>query len=307
MRYCSIASGSSGNCHFIENAGVRVLVDAGLSLKAIEAGLRRIGVEPSTIRAVFVTHEHIDHVKSVKSWNRRYHVPVFATAGCWEAIDRMKSLGEMERSQRYTIRSGGGYYLEKLRVEPFATFHDVSESVGYVFEGEGKLVVMTDTGTVSAEMAQRLEKADLAAIECNHDVEMLMNGPYPYPLKKRVRSNLGHLSNDDCAALAVRLLESNSACRICLSHLSQENNTPQVALGTVLNALHRSFGQDRFDEQVRISPRGALSPLYELMEDGNVRLQFFDKTGTDESRSCQLTLSEESMGNDTLHADQGID
>lgn len=245
MRYCSVASGSSGNCHFIEAGGVRVMVDVGLSMKAIEANLLSRDIRPETIQAIFVTHEHSDHVKGVGAWARRYNIPVFATEGTWHGMEH--SMGKIRPEKCYSIRPGHGYRMGELRIEPFLIYHDANEPVGYSFTaGTEKLVVMTDTGMVSSEMREMLQGCQIAVVECNHDIEMLMGGSYPLALKRRIRSNLGHLSNEDCAHLLAELIPANPDCDFLLAHLSKENNTPELAMETVLTVLRRRLGGDGY-------------------------------------------------------------
>ena len=264
MRYCSVASGSSGNCHFIEAGGVRVLVDAGLSLKALESNLISRGIPPQSIQALFVTHEHSDHVKSVGAWARRYQIPVFATEGTWYGMERC--LGKMRPEKCYSIRSGQGYRMDGLRVEPFLIYHDANEPVGYSFTaGEEKLVVMTDTGMVSSEMRDMLPGARIAVVVCNHDIDMLMGGSYPLSLKRRIRSNLGHLSNEDCGHLLAELIPDNPDCDYLLAHLSQENNTPETALETVREILQRRLGEG--DYRLHMTRRDLPTQVFETQEE----------------------------------------
>ncbi|MBQ7063681.1 MAG: MBL fold metallo-hydrolase [Firmicutes bacterium] len=242
MRYCSIASGSSGNCHYVEAGGVRVLVDQGLTLKAAENNMRSVGLDPASVQAIFVTHEHSDHIRGVGPWARKYGVPIFATEGTWQGME--KTLGRVDLPKCYTIRPGKGYRMAGLRIEPFLIYHDANEPVGYSFTTDNeKLVILTDTGMVSSEIRTLLGGSRLIVVEANHDIEMLMGGPYPLALKRRIRSNLGHLSNEDCAWLVAELLPDNPGCRFILAHLSDENNKPEVALQTVLDTLRSRYGE----------------------------------------------------------------
>lgn len=236
MRFCSITSGSSGNCHLIETGQHRLLIDVGLSARQIEQLLIGRDIDPASITAVFVTHEHSDHVKGVGVWMRRYRVPVMATAGTWKGMER--SLGQVPGELRVEIRSGKGYRMSDLRIEAVPICHDANDPCGYAVESGGrKITVITDTGTLTPLMQRHLNESDLAVIESNHDIDMLMNGPYPLPLKKRIRSNLGHLSNEDCGQAIANARRQGSKGIFLLGHLSDENNTPDLAMQTVCHTL----------------------------------------------------------------------
>lgn len=232
MRFCSITSGSSGNCHLIETGQHRLLIDIGLSAKQIEKLLNDREIDPASITAVFVTHEHTDHTKGVGVWMRRYRVPVMATAGTWKGMER--TIGQVPGELRVEIRAGKGYRMSDLRIEAVPTCHDANDPCGYVVESGGsKAAIITDTGMLTPLMQRHLCETDLAVLECNHDIDMLMQGPYPMALKKRIRSNMGHLSNEDCGYSITEARQKGSKGIFLLGHLSQENNTPQLAMDTV--------------------------------------------------------------------------
>ncbi len=241
MRFCSLASGSSGNCHYIETPEYRILIDVGLSGKQIETAMRLKGLDPASVDVVFVTHEHNDHVRGVGIWARRYRVPVLATAGTWRGMER--AIGNIPGEHRREITMGKGYRLGKLRIEAIPVCHDANEPCGYSIEWEGrKAVIVTDTGILTRQAMDRLLEADLAVVESNHDIDMLMKGPYPYPLKKRIRSNLGHLSNEDCGNILAELYQYRKNGVYLLGHLSHENNRPELAMETVKGILSEKIG-----------------------------------------------------------------
>ncbi len=262
MRYCSLASGSDGNCHYIEHEQSCVLVDIGISLRTAEQELTELGLNPAGIRAVLVTHEHSDHIQGVGAWARRYKVPVMASAGTWEAMQTQ--IGAVPEALRVVLEPGKGYRLAGgLRIEPFPTFHDAREPFGYCLEGGGKTItILTDTGTVSREMEEYLLRSQFAVVESNHDLAMLLNGPYPWPLKKRIRSNLGHLSNEDCGRFLARVMTQHPELRVLLGHLSEENNEPQLALTTVRNLVLEAAPVD--ERQIGLTRRGAATAIYEF-------------------------------------------
>ena len=235
MLFSPLFSGSSGNCTYIEAGNTRILVDAGLTGARIEQALCAVGAEPGTISAILVTHEHIDHVRGIGVLSRRYHIPVYANAACWEAMP--PSVGEIAPSLTRVIETGRDFYIKDVNVSSFATPHDAAEPVGYTFRHAGRCAgVLTDIGCFDGTLLDAVEGCDLLLIEANHDVEMLKAGSYPYPLKQRILSKHGHLSNADCGKALVRLY-SRGLRNAVLGHLSAENNDETLAMDTVLYEL----------------------------------------------------------------------
>ena len=241
MRFCSLASGSNGNCHYVEGSGCRILIDAGLSGKRIEENMRGAGLEPASVEALFLTHEHIDHVAGAAVWARRYRIPVYATEGTWEGMGAAR-----ERIPAELIRVIGNESVTELgglRVRTMPVCHDAADPVAYSVSDCGRVCsVVTDTGVMTEELLELLAEADLAVVESNHDLTMLMTGPYPPPLKRRVRGNLGHLSNEDCGETLAELLRVRSDARYLLGHLSEVNNTPSLALITSEKIVEERLG-----------------------------------------------------------------
>ncbi|WP_105617127.1 MBL fold metallo-hydrolase [Vallitalea okinawensis] len=230
LNFCSLASGSSGNCQFVETDHIRLLVDAGLSGKRIQNALLSIDVEPSSINGILVTHEHSDHTQGVGILSRRFNIPVYANQNTWRAM--RNKLGKIAEENIKIINTEESFVLEDLQVTAFATYHDAEEPVGYVFEKAGKKIsLLTDTGSVCSRIREKVQGSLLMLIESNHDVDMLKNGGYPWHLKKRILSDIGHLSNDSCGKLICDIHEEG--CIYLLAHLSKENNTPETALTTV--------------------------------------------------------------------------
>ncbi|ACL70771.1 MBL fold metallo-hydrolase [Halothermothrix orenii] len=228
-----LASGSSGNCVYITDGKVNILVDAGLSGKEIARRLKKVGVDPGNIDAILVTHEHKDHIKGVGILSRRYDIPVFANELTWKAAE--PCLGEIKSNNCKIF--DGDFSIGNLGVIPFSSSHDAEDPVGFVFKCRNlKLGLATDMGIMPDEAKAYLKGSDLLIIEANHDLDMLMTGSYPWFLKKRIRSAQGHLSNDDTAAILPELIEDNFP-RILLAHLSQDNNIPELAYITVKNGL----------------------------------------------------------------------
>ena len=226
-RFCSLFSSSRGNCTYIGDAHSGILIDCGVSAKRTDEALRSVGVEAGSIRAILITHEHTDHVSGLRVFASRYGIPVFASDGTLSAMEQMDIFNgkfPVDPIERQGKEIGGMY------IRPFSLSHDARQPVGYTVETtDGRRVaVATDTGIVTHEILSAISGSDLVLLESNHDVGMLQNGPYPYPVKRRILSDFGHLSNDACAETAVRLLESGTT-RFCLAHLSQENNMPPLA------------------------------------------------------------------------------
>lgn len=235
MRYCSLFSGSSGNCTYIATSNGGVLVDTGVSAKRIQQALCEREIDAKSIKAVLVTHEHTDHVSGLRVLCKRYGWPVLASEG---TLDALVQKGCVEADVRlYVVSADKPLTIGEMCVTPFWTPHDSRASMGFRFDAEDRsMAVATDMGYIMPEVMDILRGCDLLHIESNHDPLMLRNGPYPYPLKMRILSDRGHLSNDACAAVLPELVRSGTT-RIALAHLSQHNNTPQLAERTAREAL----------------------------------------------------------------------
>lgn len=233
MRIVTFASGSSGNCTFIESGKTSILIDVGISMRRIKANLALCGKTPADLAAVFISHEHSDHVSGLATMVKNYAIPVYAPRTV--ANHLRYTMTGVEASLR-EMPVGESVPVGDVSVRAFHTPHDTDESVGYRVEGDKIFALATDMGCVTEEAESALTGADAVLIEANHDLEMLRTGAYPVYLKKRILSSRGHLSNSDCAALAARLAESGTK-NIILGHLSRENNTPALAFSTVRAAL----------------------------------------------------------------------
>ncbi len=235
MRYCALFSGSSGNCTYVATKAGGVLVDAGVSAKRIECALTAREIDPRSIRAVLVTHEHSDHIAGIKVLCKRYGWPVLASAGTLDALvqgDRVPADGRL-----YALESGRAVTVGELSVTPFATPHDSRASLGFRIDCvDRSLALATDMGYVTPAVLAAISGCQTVHIESNHDPVMLQNGPYPYSLKMRILGERGHLSNDACAAVLPQLVRAG-ATRIALAHLSAHNNTPRLAEQTATGAL----------------------------------------------------------------------
>jgi len=235
MKFCSIYSGSSGNCLYVSSETTKILIDAGLTGKKIQKGLEEIGVCPSDITAMVITHEHDDHIKSAGILSRRFNIPIYANTKTWEAME--KALGKISPENIKVFEGYDVFEIGDIFVKPFKIPHDAASPCGYSFMNRGsKISIATDIGYVTEEIKNNIIDSDLILLEANHDVEMLKVGPYPYPLKRRVLSDLGHLSNEDAGLALVEILNGKTK-KVILGHLSNTNNYPELALRTVISVL----------------------------------------------------------------------
>lgn len=233
MRLCSIASGSSGNCIYTGSDQTHLLIDTGISKKRIEAGLSDLEVKGDEIDGILITHEHSDHIQGLGVFCRRYHVPIYGTAGTLNAIKMSKSLGEIDPELFCEIQTDQPFTLGDLGIHPFVTSHDAAQPCGYrIYSGEKSVAVATDLGTYDDYIVEQLKDVNALLLEANHDIHMLEVGPYPYPLKRRVMGDKGHLSNELSGRLLCDILHDNLK-KVILGHLSKENNYAELAYETV--------------------------------------------------------------------------
>jgi phosphoribosyl 1,2-cyclic phosphodiesterase len=234
MRFASLGSGSEGNGLVVEVGDTRVLIDCGFGVRDTVARLSRLGVAPQTISAILVTHEHQDHVGGVAAFATRYRIPVWLTFGTLEMMGERFSRME----QVYGFDSHDAFAIGMVEVRPFPVPHDAREPVQFVVgDGEHRLGVLTDIGVTTRYVEASLSGCDALVLECNHDVGMLADGDYPWPLKQRISSRLGHLHNGASAAL-LAALDTSRLKHIIAAHLSQHNNTPDKARAALAQALH---------------------------------------------------------------------
>lgn len=250
-KFCPLFSSSSGNSVYIGSGEDGILIDIGLSCKRTEEALYEIGVDPESIKAVFITHEHSDHIGGLRVFASKYKTKVYATPGTVSALEENGTA-----NGKYSLEpvSYKGQEVSSLLVKPFLTSHDSRESCGYTVETPDgrKLSVCTDLGYVTAEVENAVEGSDLVLLESNHDIKMLENGPYPYPLIQRIKGKKGHLSNDSCSDFAKRLIESGTT-RLVLGHLSQHNNFPELAYQTTFCALDEIGAKEDSDYILKVA------------------------------------------------------
>lgn len=231
--FISLVSGSSGNASIIKNNDTTILLDCGLSGKKLSMVLDSIGISCDQIDAMLITHEHTDHTQGAGVVSRRYNIPVYAT----EKTHLSMNIGPLKEENIKIIKNDEPFEIGNIGIIPFSISHDAKDPVCYSFWVDNKKYsIATDTGIMSDTIFNSIAGSDFLMLEANHDVDMLMFGEYPYDLKKRIMSDLGHMSNDLAAENAIKLLENNTH-HIMLSHLSEKNNNPNVAYKTVETAL----------------------------------------------------------------------
>lgn len=261
MKFSPLFSGSSGNCSVISAGGADLLVDAGMPGSSISGALGDVGVDPSKLRGIVVTHEHSDHIKGIGVMSRRYDIPVYANEATWEAMSPF--IGAIPSRNVRTFVTGQNFYIGDIDVTPFLLSHDAAEPVGYSFFHRGvRLVYMTDTGRVTNALFEQAKGADLLFLESNHDIGMLKSGPYPYPLKKRILSDKGHLSNDAAGELLLKLYPTGVR-RTVLAHLSKENNTERIAYNAVRGCLESGGVQEK-DLFLAVAHRDRVTGIFEI-------------------------------------------
>ncbi|MDQ6693874.1 MAG: MBL fold metallo-hydrolase [Chloroflexota bacterium] len=248
IRVSVLASGSSGNAFLVEAAGIKLLFDAGLNASRLDYYLRERGARPCELAALFVSHEHTDHLRGAGVLARRYRLPVVASEGTFLAGARQfgtlpEKVVQPVGYEVYLAGKGGvgdPNAVEGVAVRTFAVSHDAAETVGFWIRAGGKNIVLcTDLGCETASIREPLEAADLLVLEANHDLDRLWRGRYPPALKRRVAGLYGHLANSEAARLVSELARDDRPRTVWLAHLSAANNTPALALSTVMEPLDR--------------------------------------------------------------------
>jgi phosphoribosyl 1,2-cyclic phosphodiesterase len=237
MDFCSLSSGSSGNCYYLGNGFHGILIDAGISATSIRKFLKYIGISIQSIMGVLITHNHIDHIRGLEVLTRKNTLPAFTTRKIWNSIltPQMKISQDCIRE----IPLQEKFHLAGFDIEAFPVNHDAPETVGFhITAGNNKITIATDLGHISETAAPYIQAANLLVLEANYDEHMLMNGGYPQFLKIRIKSDHGHLGNHQTSSFLADNISDNLS-HICLAHLSKNNNTPEI----VLQTLSRIFAE----------------------------------------------------------------
>lgn len=233
LSLCVLASGSKGNAIYVSDGTTAILVDAGLSGVEIQRRMEAAGLDITALNAIVVSHEHSDHIRGVGVLSRRYKLPVYISPGTQQAS--RGQLGRLHAVAHFEI--GKPFAIDALTIHPFATSHDAHDPAGFTIRQNGKKIgIATDLGIVTGMVKQHLKSCDLLVLEANHDPTMLIEGPYPWPLKQRIKSRNGHLSNESSGDL-LREITHDKLCHVVLAHLSETNNAPEIALQTVEKVL----------------------------------------------------------------------
>ncbi len=262
-----LASGSSGNSLLVSGGDTHILIDAGISCRRITAALNQLHIDPISLAAVLVTHEHTDHVCGLATLVKKLPVPIYASVGtAYQLTTRMGLPAE----RVLPFAAGDTFDIGPLHCTSFSTPHDAADSVGYTVELDGcRLALATDLGHVTDTVRQAVLGCQTVVLESNHDMDWLRSGPYPYPLKQRILGDRGHLCNEAGAALALQAAQSG-ANTIILAHLSSENNTPQRAYDVACRRLSANGIDPERDIRLAVAPRTQPGPTFSVSKEAAV-------------------------------------
>lgn len=262
LKYCSIGSGSSGNCHAIMYKDTGILIDAGLTGKTITAGIKHADFDIEKIRGIFITHEHSDHIKGAGVMSRKLDIPIYANLKTWQQM--VGKIGNIKEENMVVFENDKTYAMGDLKIRPFSIPHDSEDAVGYnIYSDKSKMSIATDIGYITENIRKNLKNSKLVVLESNYDPNMLMMGSYSYALKKRVMSEGGHLSNEEAAGFCTELVEGGTES-ILLAHLSKENNFPELAYATSKNVLTNNNMIVDKDLKLDVLRRDQFSMVHEL-------------------------------------------
>ena len=233
LRFFSIGSGSSGNCYYFGNSMSGILIDAGISSKTTRKELKQIGVDFSQILGIFITHDHHDHIKSIGTLGERFHIPVYATAKTHDGIDHSYGMTQKLFTSKRFLENGEEVVIGDFNVSSFPVSHDGTDNGGFFIKYmDHRIIIATDLGCVNEHIYNHMLQSDIVILEANYDLEMLKNGKYPYHLKQRILSDVGHLGNQEAGMFLAENWHPELK-HIYLCHLSNDNNHPELAKKTV--------------------------------------------------------------------------
>ena len=263
LTFCTLFSGSSGNAVYLGSDEGALLIDCGMSGRQVLDAMAAAGLNPAALRGLLITHEHSDHVRGAGVLSRKLGLPIYATAGTWNGMER--AVGPLESRNQVVLTAGESFFICGMEAASFSIPHDANDPVGYRFFVRGHSVaVATDLGFFSREVEDAVSGAEIVLLESNHDPELLAHNPhYPARLKSRILGKKGHLSNEAGASAAVKLAEAG-ARHLLLGHLSQENNTPDMAYRTAHAALTDAGVQVGGDISLNVAARQRTSFIYRL-------------------------------------------
>lgn len=255
LNFCSLYSGSSGNCLFVENNSTKILVDCGVSGKKVCEGLESIDKKIEDIDAIIVTHEHSDHVQSLGLISKKYNIPVYANTETWQAMPTQSQ--KILENNKKTFNNDNDFEIGNLLIHPFSTPHDAANPCGFnIYSGKRKISIATDLGHMDNVILENLKGSSFILLESNYDPEILKVSKYPYILKQRIAGPNGHLSNST-AGKTIGCLIQNDLKTVMLGHLSKENNFPELAYQTVVEEL---IGQNIDTNEISLSVANRNSP-----------------------------------------------
>jgi len=264
LNFCSLSSGSSGNCYYLGNEFNGILIDAGIPAGAIRKFLKNMGISMQTIMGVLITHNHSDHIRGLELLTRKNNLPVFTTNNIWESIISPKN--RISGNFMHEIALQQKFHLAGFDIEAFPVSHDAPETIGFhICAGYLKVTIATDLGHICQTAAPYIQAANLLIIESNYDEQMLVNGKYPHFLKARIQSDHGHLGNHQTSAFLADIVGENLR-HICLAHLSNKNNTPEIALQTLQQTFSERGISTNGQLQISILNRYMPSEVIRLIE-----------------------------------------
>lgn len=239
FNFCSLYSGSTGNCLFVETKETKILIDAGVSQKKIETALASFNVSLDDIDAILVTHEHSDHVKNIGSISKKYNTPIYCNLETLNNMPSQKEKIDEQNQNIFTINKK--FKIKDLEITPFSIPHDAANPCGFnIFHDDKKISIATDIGHMDNTLISKLKDSSFILLEANYDPDILKYSRYPFPLKQRILSPIGHLSNESSGKTIAELASKYGLKNAMLGHLSKENNFPELALKTVTNELENN-------------------------------------------------------------------